>query len=1357
MNKFLITRGAILCALIPACLVPLLAQSTGTSISGTVRGKVFDKNSRPVAPLGEIRVDIVNKRTGQRRAIVTNKGDTKPQYKGEFVFTLLPVGEYFVCVNCTDQQKSFNCYGADKVTVEISTETPVELPPAYLSKSRAGALCRFQISRLQNASPPYYLGALLPTMAIGWGGDVIFPAITAQASLPAQTSIEPPILHKVNISTASRGGVLSSDKLALLPLPGIRTVEMLAFLFPGVTPPPQTLSRTAGPGIGSGVGTSGQFAVNGLRSRANNFTIDGSDNNDEDIGVRRQGFTAVMPQTVESIEQYHIGTLLPMPQLGRNFGAQVNIVSRTGAPQFHGALYGFYTNDRFRARDAFDLTGGPSNYPIRRGTVPVFLITANNPGGEELAPSNPVGQEDAFDRRQFGFVLSGPLGKPDCLAKSSSSVGVVSAKTHTLFFLSSEYQRIKQTKESHFAVPTLAERGLFKSGDTGFSNVLGLSSFFPTSGDGDAIFSFFPFPNNDVGPYGKNTFTQVLPANAHGLVSSLRLDRAFNSDAGGSLTKPIRSHAVSGRYNFADDDTMLPVTGGALFSSLRAQTRAQNVAFFYNGVFKPNLVNELRSSYGRTSLNFLESPNPLLGGLDDDRLPLLLPSVKFPPLGFNDKQFLLNARKVFNGTLPTFPCIPAVGSPIGNNGQPCLYSDQHLDVEDTVGPVGQIIVSGFSPVGVDVFNFPQRRANNTIQVADTLFYNPGTHRITAGLDLRRTQLNSRLERNFRPLLVFSGAAVQASNPGALPCPNRYCLGLDFAAMGAPTGAFQTYGVTRNADIEPDPTIGLRYWQTDFFASDELHPLPNLSLTIGTRYQYSTVPSEVNGRIESTFNSLEVGNFIEQEKLLNQGVSGFEKFLADRKQIFNADKNNLAPYFAFAWDPIGEGSTVIRGGYGIYFDQIPGAVTSQARNVFPNFLTVNLAGVRDPNRGRPNDLLIHNPANLVAPTLNTFKNIADSGACPNSRNDLVAFLRCLNGLSLFTQSGTNQQQYPGGPGFVLPNADLPTSYSQQWALTIEHEWKANFFASIAYVGTRGIHLLRFATPNLGPNGIPVVTGVRQGPPQSAGGPPGSQVLQGYVAPPKFGRPFPFLGSYTSIEADTSSTYHSFQAELNKRLSGGIQFTTAYTWSHAIDEVSDLFELASGPVLPQDSFNRTAERASASFDIRHNFAFSVVWDLSEVAKNRRSLKLLKGWQLASIGTFRTGQPFSLLACCDVNLDGNLSDRLNTAQGIDVTDDGAKRFTVPKFDDQFKLLAAAGNNGFLGRNTFRAPGVAVIDLAVSKKFTIQDWHTLELRTEFFNLFNRTHFGIPVHQQGFAAFGQSVDTRLPGLTVQFALKYSF
>ena len=110
---------------------------------------------------------------------------------------------------------------------------------------------------------------------------------------------------RINTVDGRHGDSFTEDEVATLPLGSstlVRTFDELALLLPGVAPPPQTLGSVAGPGVGAGVGTSGQFAVNGLRSRGNNFTVDGSDNNDEDNGVRRQGFVALIAQTIESIK-----------------------------------------------------------------------------------------------------------------------------------------------------------------------------------------------------------------------------------------------------------------------------------------------------------------------------------------------------------------------------------------------------------------------------------------------------------------------------------------------------------------------------------------------------------------------------------------------------------------------------------------------------------------------------------------------------------------------------------------------------------------------------------------------------------------------------------------------------------------------------------------------------------------------------------------------------------------------------------------------------------------------------------------------------------------------------------------------
>jgi hypothetical protein len=1243
-----------------------------TVTSGAIRGNVYEAGTK--IPVIGATVTVTNLETGLIRTALTDGS-------GVYFVKMLPVGVY--SVSGSMQGYDLVPTSTTRIPVRILEPSIVTPPPVELRKI-------VSVAGTPTQPTPVPPAATQPAPARPTGSQQ-----TAQTSSTGAEVYESEQL--VNTTNASRTQHFDSRQLSVLPLPGIRTFDDLAFLAAGVAPPPMAVGNLVGPGIGPGVGTSGQFAVNGIRSRANNFTIDGSDNNDEDIGVRRQGFTALIPQSIESMQAVQITTLLPEPQLGRNMGAQINGVSRSGGTSYHGTLYGFLTDRRLNARDAFDFTGGPATFPIARSAFKNLAITTrvidNKPvligrllaNGQladvrPLAPANPVGGENPFTRGQYGFVFGGP---------------VVKEKTH--FFVSFERQDVNASKESHFAVPTVIQRGLFESGDTGLRAATG-EPVYPTSIGGNAFLSLYPFPNNPRGPYGANNYSAVLPSHADGTIFSVKLDqniKAFNQD-----------HIFTARYNFTDDDTILPVTGDALFSSLRARVRTQNLSLFFNGSLSPQAANQFRVSYGRTSLGFEEVRDPFL-----------------LPAGNNltnprERAFLLNAPYIYNTTLP--------------GGDPLFQIVEGFGTENTTGPLGQVIVSSFSSIGVDVFNFPQGRTNNTFQFADTLIYDVRNHRISTGFDIRPTQLNSFLNRNFRPVAVFNGAQDVGPQIGAPPTsPYGFYLGRDYLAAGAPTGFFQTL-----ASGAADSSIGLRYWQNNLFFADQIRVRPNFTLTLGLRYELNTVPREVNRRIESTFNSPEVQRYIAVERELTRnvfgrGISGFDSFLAGRFKTYKTDGNNLAPHVAFAWDPFKTGKTSIRAGYGIYYDQILGAVISQSRNVFPTFMTVNFGGY-NPNCAFDPVGCTQNPANL----LHRFvaQNPAFTFARPGTLNQYNgAFGDPVQAIiaSAFLTNVTT------GPGFILPDAHLETPYTQHWGLTIEREFLRDFLFSAAYVGTKGVHLLRTATPNLGPNAISLVSGIGIETPIAGRPDLRFPVFFGISIPPNGRgtpggfRPFPLLGSFTSIESDANSIYHGLQVQLNKRFSHGVQLTTAYTWSHAIDEGSDMFDLAGTLALPQDSFNRRAERGSANFDVRHRFVYSAIWDLPVFRQN----PVLGGWQLASIGTFQTGQPYSVLLCCDLNQDGNLTDRFNPLTG--------------RYDP---------------RNTYRAPGIATVNLAANKLFAFSERHKLEFRSEFFNLFNRTHFGIPRNRIWFAdqqleplTEKNFVDTRVPARTIQFGLKYRF
>ena len=151
-------------------------------------------------------------------------------------------------------------------------------------------------------------------------GSDFLQIIPDQAGEPQSLVLQPPAPPApspvaIESNSATRRGVFRGANIEALPFYGSRSVDSLALLLPGVLPAPPN-AGTNGPGIAAGVGSAGQFSVNGFRSRENNFVVDGADNNDEEVGVRRQGFVELAPQTLESTLEFQVIAALPDARLG---------------------------------------------------------------------------------------------------------------------------------------------------------------------------------------------------------------------------------------------------------------------------------------------------------------------------------------------------------------------------------------------------------------------------------------------------------------------------------------------------------------------------------------------------------------------------------------------------------------------------------------------------------------------------------------------------------------------------------------------------------------------------------------------------------------------------------------------------------------------------------------------------------------------------------------------------------------------------------------------------------------------------------------------------------------------------------
>jgi len=637
-------------------------------------------------------------------------------------------------------------------------------------------------------------------------------------------------------------------------------------------------------------------------------------------------------------------------------------------------------------------------------------------------------------------------------------------------------------------------------------------------------------------------------------------------------------------------------------------------------------------------------------------------------------------------------------------------------------------------VGVDVFHFPQKRVNNTYQVADQMTLKRGAHTLIFGTDNRRTELNSILPRNFRPLLSFQGAPMLTTDAGGLAVADEFVEPATLASASAASGFFQT--LTTGSDSG----INLRFYQLGFYVQDDWRVRPNLTLSLGLRYEANTPAREVQGRIEGTFPADR-----------HAPVPGLNPFIDDRRRIHDPDRDNFSPRVGVSYAPhwFGEpGATRVRVGYGHFNDQVLGAVVSQSRNVFPTFVTVNTAG------GLGNLLFPLVPLSLLNPS-NPNLGLVVPGTL-NLLNPNVRIEEHLNRINLLASAGG---VLPGASGVeaTLPARKLESPEAHHYAFTFEQRFGRDTFLSAAYVGTQARNLPRFTTPNLGTNAVSLLRffdieteGAGRFEPQFFGVAvqPGTRIApaaggqtQSFVG----GRPVSDVGGVEFFENTAASRYDAFQLEVRGRLRSRLLYRAGYTLSKTTDDVSDVFELAGAPALPQNSLTLAGERGPANFDARQRFAAHAVYDFPRF-----------DLQLAGTTQFQTGQPFTVNSIYDVNLDGNLTDRLDTTDGIVVTGDRGQPLRLTT-DDLTSLRAPVGEDGSVGRNTFRAGSYLDTNLAVIKTFRLGESRTAVLRTEVFNLMNRANFGVPVRYLEAPGFGRATSTLTPGRRVQFHLKFSF
>jgi hypothetical protein len=464
-----------------------------------------------------------------------------------------------------------------------------------------------------------------------------------------------------------------------------------------------------------------------------------------------------------------------------------------------------------------------------------------------------------------------------------------------------------------------------------------------------------------------------------------------------------------------------------------------------------------------------------------------------------------------------------------------------------------------------------------------------------------------------------------------------------------------------------------FWQNDWKVNSRLN------LSLGIRHDYFGTVSEREGRLSSIV--FGEGNDY-RERLANAAITRVDR-------LYSPEKKNFSPRLGLSYDPFGDGKTAIRAGFSVAYQPHHGQSISGARALPPDALQ----GVIQPSARIGTKILYDIPVPFNP-----------------------EFARGLN-----AKGGV--QSRPGEAairitGFVI-NPQIKTQYSESWFLNVQREVIKNWIVEVGYVGTNGINLERIDDVN-----------------RFAG-----DLLDGVE-----NRINPNFGPLLFVSNGVNSSYNAFTAEVRHNFSRGFSLQTNYRWSKWLDTSSDTStgQFADNSEPGKGAQNVSClqcERSRSLFDIPHRFSASLIWAMTFFKGDSLLDKLGRDWQVSTIVTAQSGRPFSVWngasfrAGGDYNADGGggavgggFYDRPDApAAGAVKKSFDKNDFLNGLFDPTIFPKPVAGRDGTLGRNTFRGPQYATVDLSLARNFTLRAEKQLQLRFEAFNAFNQVNLYLP------------------------------
>jgi TonB dependent receptor len=684
-----------------------------------------------------------------------------------------------------------------------------------------------------------------------------------------------------------------------------------------------------------------------------------------------------------------------------------------------------------------------------------------------------------------------------------------------------------------------------------------------------------------------------------------------------------------------------------------------------------------------------------------------------------------------------------------------LYNFSSSPGGDQVG----VNIPGVAFFGREPFSFV-RRTEKRFQFADTFAITKGAHNFKFGADINYLPLVADFTVNFGGLYNFGAlSASQVGFPAALGFPDLSPV--QAYGLGIPQNFIQ--GVGNPHDEFSNKTFG-------GFLQDTWRLRSNLTANLGIRYDVELTP---------VFPALNAISQAAQDKLgITQGIP--------------RDYNNFAPRIGLAWDPFNDGKTVVRASYGLFYDHpllalafdsdVADATQAPQIVLFP---------------GTPGCNFNTDPINTLG-AINAFRGTL--GCLPAGFGYQPSQQRF--NASLPNSLWVNQNYLAAGVPLTLQPFGFPVAknfqyaYANQANLSFEQDLGNNYALSLEYNFNGGRHLNRPINANtvrtdllvqnwqnvpasLRPADPRFVTGCGINPATGKAFVPAAAVSffrqSGLnpsfrsVLPPAclglinqvmaadglgFGVDVPFSDMPANF-SNGSSVYHALTVNLRKRMKKHYEFLASYTWSHTIDDSTDL----QSPLVPQNNFRPDLERSNSLFDQRHRFVLSGVFTTAKMGGNNFAGKFLSDWSLAPIIDINSGRPFFIITGIDSNFDFTTgTDRPNAVPaGTPVNSCGfaavPSRFSPTGFF-QPPCFADGQFTGNLGRNAGTRPGTVFTDLRVSKRIPISERVGLDAMMDVFNVINR--FNVADVNPLYTNAGQPTAAFDPR-QFQFALKLSW